>query len=198
MALDEKTCLLLLDLQNDLVHEEGKFGSQGLAGIVSGRGVLENAARALAAARDAGVPVGHVRVAFRADDADVISRHPRVAHLRGVGAMTDGAWGGAIHDAVAPRDGEPVFTKQSVNPFVSTNLANWLHRHGITRVVMGGVATNQVVEATMRHCDDIGLLPVALEDCCASPKPDLHDFAIQNIFPMFGTVTTTAEFVANL
>lgn len=198
MTQDEKRCLLVLDMQNDLVDANGKLGKQGLADLIAKRGVLTNTKAVLEAARASGMAVGYVRVAFRADDADVISRHARVAQLREIGALTDGEWGGDIHDSLAPQSGEPIFTKQSVNPFVSTNIGTWLYRHGITEVVLTGVATNQVVEATARHGDDIGLLVTVLEDCCASPKPELHDFAIANVFPAFGRVTTSEAFLKDL
>jgi biuret amidohydrolase len=198
MTSHQERCLILLDMQNDLVHPDGKFGSQGLADLIARRGVLENTGAVLAAARGKGIPVAFVRVAFRPDNADVISRSPRVAHLRKVGAMTEGEWGSAIHESLAPKEGEPVFTKQSVNPFLSTNLATWLHRHGIIEPILAGVATNLVVEATARHCDDIGLIPTVLEDCCASPKPELHDFVVANVLPAFGSVTTSRDFLGAL
>lgn len=198
MARHEHSCLLVLDMQNDLVDPNGKLGKQGLADLIARRGVLDNAVNVIKAARAVGLHLAYVRVAFRADNADVISRHARVAQLREIGALTDGEWGGEIHDSVAPQPGEPVFTKQSVNPFVSTNIGNWLFRQGIREVALAGVATNQVVEATARHADDIGLLPTALEDCCASPRPELHDFVVANVLPSFGRVIGSEAFIAEL
>lgn len=198
MTSQNARCLILLDMQNDLVHPDGKFGSQGLAAQIEDRGVLANAKTLLDAARAKGLKVAHVRVAFRSDNADVVSRSPRVAAMRNAGAMTDGEWGGDIHDTLAPAKGEPVFTKQSVNPFLSTNLGTWLSRHGIVEPILAGVATNLVVEATARHCDDIGLIATVVEDACASPKPELHKFVVENVLPAFGNVSTTKDVLASL
>ncbi|WP_458732874.1 hypothetical protein [Sphingobium xenophagum] len=46
-----KSALLLLDLQNEMVDPNRKFGAHGLAKIVEVRGVLVNEGRCLDAAR---------------------------------------------------------------------------------------------------------------------------------------------------
>jgi len=183
------TAVVALDLENDLVDPEGSIGRAGLAAMVAERNVLDNAARVMAAARARGIPVLHVRVAFRADYADALSVAPRVAALKKSGAVVAGTWGTEFAPAVAPRNDELVFTKQSVNPFVSTGIGNWLLRHGVRDLVLFGVATNLVVESTARHADDLGFAVTVLEDCSASPNPAWHDFAVREILPMFGRVT---------
>jgi nicotinamidase-related amidase len=188
--------LLLLDLQNEMVDPAGKVGGGGLSGIVAERKVLQNAAAALAAARQRGLLVGHVRLGFRPDYADSLSVAPRITKLKAAGAAIVGTWGCEFPAQVAPLDSEPVFTKQCVNPFFNTSLLVWLLRRGVTGLVIGGVATNLVVEATARAADDAGFAVTVLEDCCASPNAAWHKFSIDSMLPMFGRVIPTAEFVA--
>ena len=189
-----KTALLLLDLQNEMVDPAGKVGGGGLARIVADRRVLENASIALAAARARGLVIGHVRLGFRADYADSLSVAPRVTRLKASGAVVLGSWGCEFPAQVAPLNSEPVFTKQCVNPFFNTPLMVWLLRQGVTDLVLGGVATNLVVEATARAADDAGFAVTVLEDCCASPNPAWHQFAIENILPLFGKISSAAAF----
>ena len=189
-----KTALLLLDLQNEMVDPAGKVGGGGLARIVADRRVLENASIALAAARARGLVIGHVRLGFRADYADSLSVAPRVTRLKASGAAVLGTWGCEFPAQVAPLDSEPVFTKQCVNPFFNTPLMVWLLRQGVTDLVLGGVATNLVVEATARAADDAGFAVTVLEDCCASPNPAWHQFAIENMLPLFGKISSAAAF----
>ena len=106
-----------------------------------------------------------------------------------------GSWGCEFPAQVAPLDTEPVFTKQCVNPFFNTPLMIWLLRQGVTDLVIGGVATNLVVEATARAADDAGFAVTVLEDCCASPNPAWHQFAIESMLPLFGKVSKTADFI---
>ncbi|WP_144630226.1 cysteine hydrolase family protein [Bordetella genomosp. 13] len=195
-AAEQKTALLLLDLQNEMVDPKGKIGAGGLAKVVAERRVLENAAHALQGARAAGMDVAHVRLGFRADYADALSVAPRVTKLKEHGAAIAGTWGTEFPDVLAPRDGELVVTKQCVNPFFNTGLMSWLLHRGVRRVLLGGVVTNLVVEMSARVADDAGFAVTVLEDCCAAPNPAWHAFSTENILPLFGTVVPTRTIFA--
>lgn len=76
MTAARRTAVLALHYQNDVVHRDGKI-RLGLAADDAQRGiVLDAAERLFAAARAAGVPIVHVRIAFRADHADVLRNGP--------------------------------------------------------------------------------------------------------------------------
>ena len=186
--------LLLLDLQNEMVDLKGKVGVGGLAKIVEDRGVLVNAVRAMDRARLRKMPVVFVRLGFRADFADVLSVAPRIARLKANGAAILGTWGTEFPASLTPREEDLIVTKQCVNPFYGTGLLNWLLSRKITRVVIGGVATNLVVESAARAADDAGLAVTVLEDCCASPNPSWHQFSIDNMIPLFGDVSTSTTY----
>lgn len=187
--------LILLDLQNEMVDPAGKIGATGLAKVVEERGVLANAAAALAQARTIGMPVVHVRLGFRPDYADALSVAPRIERLKANGAAILGTWGTEFPEVLSPQAGELVVTKQCVNPFYNTGLLNWLLARGIKRIAIGGVVTNLVVESTARAADDAGLGVVVLEDLCAAPNAAWHRFAIENILPLFGEVTSSSNFL---
>ena len=55
-----RTALLVIDLQNDTVGEEGAFASSGAAAFAKEHGVAERAARLADSFRAAGAPVIHV------------------------------------------------------------------------------------------------------------------------------------------
>lgn len=192
------TALLLLDLQNEMVDPAGKVGGGGLATAVAHGDVLANAARALAAARKAGLAVVHVRLAFQPGYPDCLSVAPRIGKLKENSACILGEWGSEFARPVAPLPGELIVNKQCVNAFFNTGLLNWLLAKGIQRVVIGGVATNLAVEAAVRAADDAGLAPVVLSDCCASPNAEWHRFSIESMIPVFGSVSTSIEFENSL
>lgn len=187
----QQAALLLLDLQNEMVDPAGKIGGGGLAKVVEERGVLAKAAKALAAARQQGMPVVFVRLGFRADYSDAVSVAPRVQKLKANKAAIAGTWGTEFPDVIKPRPEELVITKQCVNPFHNTGLMNWLFANGIKKLVIGGVVTNLVVESTARAADDAGFAITVLEDVCAAPSPAWHKFAIENTLPLFAEITTT-------
>jgi nicotinamidase-related amidase len=192
----DNTALLLLDLQNEMVDPKGKIGSGGLAKIVQDRGILNNAGKALDAARRRGISPVFVRLGFRPDYADALSVAPRIEKLKANKAAILGTWGTEFPTVIAPRSDELIVTKQCVNPFFNTGLLNWLLSRGVKRIVIGGVVTNLVVESTARAADDAGLAVTVLEDVCGAPSADWHQFSIKNIMPLFAEVTTSDSFVA--
>lgn len=74
MIGEANTALLLRDRQNEKVDPKGKVRAAGIARIVAERDVLQRAARALQAARDARLAVAHVRLGFGADFVDTPAR----------------------------------------------------------------------------------------------------------------------------
>lgn len=191
------TALLMLDYQVALCVEGDLCRAAPLAAQVRERDVLGTAKRVLEAARTAGVPVFHVRLAFDPTFVLRTNRLPRFDAYPDDKAMLAGSPEAEIVTELAPVDGEPVVDKGCVNPFIGTPLRDVLAAEGITHVVLGGVATNLVVESTARHASDTGLQVNIVEDMCASFNPAAHDFAFQNILPMFGTVTKADELIAS-
>lgn len=192
------TALLVLDMQNELVDPAGKVGAEGFARVVQERGLVGRIRSVLDTVRAKGLPVAFVRVGFRADYADAISRSARLARLKKMNAIVIGTWGLEFPEAIRPLDAEMIFTKRAVNPFFNTGLLTWLQRHAVDTVALCGVYTHMVVDSAARYADDSGLVVKVLEDCCASPDPELHRIECEKILPLFGTVMSSEEFVATL
>ena len=132
-----------------------------------------------------------MRLAFRPDYADALSVAPRVTKMKEHGAAIAGTWGTEFPELLAPRADELIVTKQCVNPFFNTGLMTWLLHRGVQKLVFGGVVTNLVVEMTARAADDAGFALTVLEDCCAAPNPAWHAFSVDNILPLFATVSSS-------
>lgn len=70
-------------------------------------------------------------------------------------------------ECVMPRDGERVVTKHVNSAFVGTELETWLHRHGVSRLVVAGVATAHSVSTTVRHAACLDFTVSVPADACA-------------------------------
>ena len=193
-----QTALLVLDMQNELIDPKGKVGEEGFAKVVDERKLIEKTRAVLDAARAKGVLVAFVRVGFRADYADAISRSARLNRLKKMNAIVIGTWGLEFPEAIRPLAGEMVYTKRAVNPFFNTGLMTWLHRHGVQTLALCGVYTHMVVDSAARYADDSGFVVKVIEDCCASPDPELHRIECEKILPLFGTVISSKEFIDSL
>lgn len=198
MTQNTRKALLLLDYQVALCEEGPHLRMPPLAAQVAERDVLATAERVLEAARAAGWLVVHVRLAF---DPTYVLRTNRLARFDAYpdqGAMLADSPEAQIVKALAPLPGEPVVDKGCVDPFVGTPLLQVLAAEGVGEVVLGGVATNLVVESAARHASDAGLQVTVVEDMCASFRPDFHEFSVQNMLPLFATVTSAGELLGSL
>jgi nicotinamidase-related amidase len=198
MAAIPKTALLVLDVQNEFVDPKGKVGSGGFAKIVEQRQIISRIAKVQAAFRAQGLPVAFVNVAYRADYADAISRSARLKHLMDMNAIVNGTWGTEFPDAIKPLPNEIIFTKRAVNPFFNTQLLSWLVRQDVDTVALTGCHTHMVVDSAARYADDAGLYVKVVEDCCASPDPELHRIEIEKILPLFATITSSEELLQTI
>jgi nicotinamidase-related amidase len=172
---------LVLDMQNDLVHEDGPNGKTPLGEQVRHRRVVENTATLLSAARAAGVAVGFVRVGFSADYHECPKGSPVFGGASKAGLFKLGAFGTEIHPALEQRPGDVQVVKHRVSPFYSTTLMAQLRAQGIQRIYCSGVSTQAVVQATVRDAHDRDFDVVVIEDACCAHSEEEHRNSIQSI-----------------
>jgi len=195
-----RTALLLVELQNDIVHEDniGKKGFRGvLAAQVQKRGMLPKVRRLVDAAHAAGVPVGYVNYARKAD----FPRPKTLLHRRTAAEPTliEGTWGAETHGAVAPTAADFVFTRcVAVDGSYGTQLYPVLRMLGRDALLICGVSTNLAVEGIVRASVNRGFEMFVVEDCCASFPDEWHEFSIRNIMPLLATVTASDAVLAAL
>src|SRR4051794_31923893 len=125
----------------DLVRAYFEPGAELYMG---GRDCLDSAARVIGAARDAGVPVLHTRVAYGPGGRDGGLFFRKVGALR---HSVQGAPGGLgeIMPEVAPRPDELVIVKQYASAFFGTSLSATLASGRIDTLVITGVSTSGCV-----------------------------------------------------
>ena len=99
--------VLALHYQNDVLHPEGKI-RVGLDadGAVRQR-LLHGAAALLDGARGHGLPIVHVRIAFRPDYADLLPNCDIFRNVASIGAVAEGQWGSAFYEGLQPLAGSP-------------------------------------------------------------------------------------------
>lgn len=187
-----KTVYLVLDMENDLVHEDGPSGKSPLGQQVRERGIIANTADAIAKARAAGVLVGYVRVAFSPDYLECARNSPVFGAIAKNNLLKLGTWGSEVHPALAAQSGDLMIVKHRVSPFYSTTLEAQLRAQEITRIFCSGVSTQAVVQATVRDGHDRDYEVVVLEDCCAAHSAEEHANSM-NSLKRFCTVTTSSD-----
>lgn len=153
----------------------------------------KNAARLLAAWREAGLPLVHI--------------HHR--SVRPHSPLYPGKPGVEVKPEVAPIEGEPVFTKTVNSAFIGTPLEGWLRDRGIERVVIAGLTTNHCVDTSTRMAGNLGFETILAGDACATNDrvaPDgttwdaetIHQISLTNLHGEFATVMSTDEILAQI
>ncbi|WP_454739009.1 cysteine hydrolase family protein [Cupriavidus necator] len=171
----------MLDMQNDLVHDEGPSGKGPLGEQVRARGILQRTASALRKAREAGALVGFVRVGFSAQYQECPPNSPVFSGAPKAGLFKLGSWGTEVHSLLGVGESDLQIVKHRVSPFYSTTLEAQLRANGVTRIVCSGVSTQAVVQATVRDAHDRDYEVVVLDDCCAAHSAQEHANSIDSI-----------------
>ena len=179
-----KRALIVIDIQNDY-FPGGKWTLSGMDAAA------ENASRLLAATRQAGDLVVHIRHEFPTNDAPFFA---------------PGSMGARIHPKVANLAGEPVVVKQQINSFRQTELKEILDRHGIEEVVICGAMSHMCVDAATRAANDFGYPCTVVHDACASrdlefngmkvPAAHVHAAFMAALQFGYATAVSTEEFLA--
>lgn len=211
------TAVIVVDMQNDFGTRGGMFDRAGID--ISGiEAAVPPTARALAAARAAGIPVVYLQMQHRADLSDMgpptAPHHQRHAFLS-VGAtvrdpdgnptriLIAGHWGTRIVEALAPQPGDIVVPKHRFSGFFETPLHSILQTLGARHLIITGCTTSICVESTIRDAMFRDYACVLLEDCTAEPigagnSRSNHDASLLTIEVLLGFVSNSTDFLAAL
>jgi nicotinamidase-related amidase len=176
------SCLLVIDMQNDLLKDEGAYASRGEDPSLVQK-VVAPIQELVEQARRAGVLVVYTQNTTLPDGrsdspAWLYFKTYSRPELGGVYTV-EGTWGHRIVDELAPQPGDVVVRKHRSDAFVATDLDLVLRSHGVKTVVSVGIVTNGCVESTVRHAAFLDYYSVVVEDACASTSTALHDAALQ-------------------
>ncbi len=157
---------------------------------------LPHAARALAAARDAGMPVIHTNIRYQPgrflDGGVWVKKAPVMK------AMVDGNPLAEFCDEVRPLDDELVITKQYASAFFGTSLAATLTALGVDTLVLVGCSTSGCIRASAVDGLQHGFRVMVLRDGVGDRHPAPHEANLFDINGKYGDVIDTADFLDHL
>lgn len=178
--------ILMIDVQREYFAEGGPLR------IPDGPVVLARLRQLVESARQAHVPIIHVR------------------HEEAPGAPVFAAGGPLVETMpdVAPMGLEPVVVKHSPGSFTDTELADALEQFGVRRVVIAGFMTHMCCDTTARQASERGLDVIFLTDGTASrdltvggrvvPYPDVQAVTLAAQADGFSTLADPATVRAEL
>jgi nicotinamidase-related amidase len=206
-----KTALMIVDMQNycsaagkgiwTLAHERGM--TRELEYYYARLDLItRNLERLLRACREQGVEVIHV-------NGDVQLRKKMLARS----AKLSGHWGTSLDQGLAQRSfpddadiiaplrplpDEIVVKKRGAGPFGITSIDKVLRSLGIEFLIVGGAATHQCVEMTVRGAADFGYKVILVEDGTATVSEELQRNCLIALGDWFCKVQTTDEILTGI
>lgn len=183
-----RPALLVIDMMRAYFTEDSPL-------CLPDRSAVQGCAQLLAAAREAGVPVIHTRVAYTAGLADAglfVRKVPALALL------THGAPLGEFEPDVSPRSYEPVVVKQYASAFFGTSLASTLHAAGVDTTIVCGVSTSGCVRATATDAIQHGFASIVVRDACSDRTAAIHDANLYDLSAKYADLADVADVAAQL
>jgi ureidoacrylate peracid hydrolase len=188
------TALLIVDLQNDFLHEKGAY-ARGGANLPGTDGLIANMTSVTNAMRAAGgliVSTQFTLVPGRGGEPLISPHLQQLRPFLRKGDFLPGGWGHSLVDELAPADF--VIEKVAYSAFYMTRLEFVLRKAGVETLLIGGIVTNGGVASTLRDAHVRDFHAMLLTDGCAAFSREAHEASIASL----GTVApklTCAEAV---
>jgi nicotinamidase-related amidase len=153
----------------------------------------------IATARDAGMMVIHVVVAFRPGHPEVSPRNSLFSWLKANGMLVAGSEG---RRDLSGRSGTRGGIDRGQTPHQPVRWhrpGDAAARHsGIDTLVLAGVHTSGVVLSAVRHAGDLDYRLIVVRDCCADPDAEVHAMLLDIVIAKQAAVVTAAELAGAL
>jgi ureidoacrylate peracid hydrolase len=185
-----RAALVVVDVQNDLVHPAGRVGPGRALGVYAA--ALASINGLIGAARAAGVPVVYVRTEHNPATDPGPYRAVRARRRRSPeGTCLVGTWGAEFAAELdPPRDGEMIVTKVGYDGFANGELGEYLREVGRDVVVVTGVATTLCVGATVAGAFERGLYVVVPREATAASDAAMARATLKRIDTSYGDVVS--------
>lgn len=193
------TALVIIDMQNDFIADEGLIALEG-RDVSQVKDMAMRLPALVRTARAAGVFVVFVRNVYTSDRNFYLSdvwleqaARKRAGGYTRIPVCAANSWGGDFYGEVRPEADDPIVTKHRYSAFYNTDLDTILRANGIRTVVLTGVVTNICVETSAREAFVRDYYVVLVNDGTAAYSQADHDMALKNIDRFFGELTTIDE-----
>ncbi|MDJ0382479.1 cysteine hydrolase [Streptomyces sp. G-G2] len=186
-ALDPtRTALLVMDYQPAvLAHLPEGWDCEAL---------LSRMEDAIADIRATGGTIAYVRVGFTEADWDAVpATNKSFAPLAQHRLMHHEDPSTAVHERLAPQDGDIVVRKIRYGGMSTTDLDEQLREREITTLVVSGFSTSGVVLSTVIDAADRDYRLYVLSDGVADPDTEVHSILLHRVFPSRAHIIDTAE-----
>ena len=171
-----RTVVVVIDAQNDFLHEHGWYAAHGID-ITHMQRCIEPVRALVDAARRKSIPIVWTRHGTKgtADGGVFMRLRPFLAE----GGLRVGTWGYEILEELEPGADDWYVEKSRLSAFYATNLELVLRGLDADTVLFAGVLTNQCVAATSKDAMFRDFKPIVVEETTGTTLPHLHEPALE-------------------
>ena len=178
MFTTKNTLLLVADFINEIVDPKGAFGAHNAARIIEDK-TIEKANRAIAWARKHAVKIAHVKVGFSENYTECPKNSPMFGKAPEYGVLKLESWGTEFHKDMNVKAEDAIIVKHRVSALYGTKLEPLLQANNIEHVIISGVSTTYVVEATARELHDRDYAVTVISDACNAATKSAHEASLE-------------------
>ena len=146
-----KPCLLVIDIQNDFIHQEGVQTNRGSRKFTEAerQQIIGNNLRLLNVMRQKGFPIVYVK-SLRGKDRLIDTASAKAGmRKKGMEYRADGTWGAEIVAELTPQPSDYIVGKRGHSAFGTTHLHRMLRNLGVNfAIVTGGSVVGCVADST--------------------------------------------------
>ncbi|GAA5023050.1 cysteine hydrolase family protein [Streptomyces siamensis] len=196
----ETTALLVIDLLNDFMADDGKLNGQ-IGHMIKKLDLVKQLQRLTDGARER-----NLKVSFAPHGVDEHSfddvKHilPRFQFGIDNQVFWKGTYGAQFFPPLRPKADDIVLAHhRGFDSFFGTDLGEQLTRHGIEKLVLAGFTSATCVEGTGRHALEAGYHVTFVNDAVGDFTEQAHRAALDVAYPTFGHESlTVAEFLSSI
>ena len=192
--------VLVVDVQNDFVHPDGKVGeaSNDVSSLLA---AVDAVNRLIEVARRVGKPVVYIRVTHSPElDNDAYkARYSQRGMTVDDLLCADGSWGAELFEGLLPPEKNDLeLTKHGYGAFASGVLEEHLRSISVDTVIVTGVVTELCVLGTVSGGFESGFHVVVPRETTASVDPRAAEAALALISGFYGSVVGLEEVITAL
>jgi nicotinamidase-related amidase len=177
----DRSALVLVDLQRDLLHQDGVLARAGLPSMSpeDRARVLQTCENLVESMRQAGRPIVWVKTELRPDYLDSTHYRAWLDERKEAASnfLIEGSWGAELMEGLTPAPGDFVITKKGHSAFSDTHLDRLLTNLGVDQYVLAGGGTTDSITETVRTGGRLGYEQFVVEDALYPPNsPEVEGF----------------------
>ena len=196
MIEPSRTALIVVDVQVDFASAQGAIGRHGVD-MTPAEQAIDKIEMLIAAARQAGVTVGFMRVMTRPEtDSNVLKTWMARRGTPGNEGICRIGSGGEDYYRVQAEPGDIEVSKLAYSSFHDTDFEQQLRARRIDTLVVTGLTTDCCVDSTTRDAFHRDFHTFVVSDACASFDPALHTHTLDALSQHTSLLVTTDAVVA--